>query len=135
MKIIPVCLILSLMTHAFLKASDVDPLSPTEESTILATPPTIIESSHLDVFEAYFPPLSTPEDMRAKHDLIVRIDRLYGAHLKANPNFCHLITPLINIEADATGNHMSFVWSDCRLSYLKLYAETIKPPIFTYDDA
>ncbi|MCX7342975.1 MAG: hypothetical protein NT128_02370 [Proteobacteria bacterium] len=138
MKIIYICLLLSLMIYSVLKASCDDTSSLTsltlEDSILPAVLAAIDKPGHLGVFEDSFPPLTTHKDIAAKRDLIMRIDRMYGAHLKANPNFHRLITPLIDITPDLAGSyHMSFVWSDCRLSYLKLYAETINPAVFTYD--
>ena len=138
MKIIYICLLLSLIIYSVLKASCDDTSSLTslmsEDSILSSVLSAIAKPCHLGVFEDSFPPLTTQKDIAAKRDLIMRIDRLFGVHLKANPNFYRLITPLINITPDlACSYHMSFVWSDCRLSYLKLYAETINPAVFTYD--
>jgi hypothetical protein len=137
MKIINLCLSLILIVEGALVASCEDQSSLTSEDTVLSSVlSAIVKPGHLELFECCFPPLTNSKDLGAKRDLIMRIDRMYGAHLRANHNFHSLITPLIDITSDLTGGyHMGFVWSDCRLSYLKLYAETIVPPIFTYDSA
>ncbi len=140
MKTIHICLLLSLMVHAVLKASGVDPSLPPEESVLSSVLSAIAKPDHPSDFDACFPPLTIKKDIDAKRTLLERINRMYGAHLRDNPDFYRLITPLIKIELDSTveskfGYHMSFVWSDFRLSYLKLCTETIRPPVFTYDSA
>ncbi len=124
------------MVPSVLKASSSDLSSLTSEESILSSVlSAIVKPAELSDFDASFPPLTIKKDLDAKSGLIKRIDRTYGAQLKANPNFHRLITPLIKFKEDSNGYHMSFVWSDMRVSCLKLFAETIKPPIFTYDSA
>lgn len=90
---------------------------------------------HLAFLHKRIPPLSDEKLITKSLALIARIDTLYGANIKANPAFSLLIKPLIIIERDETGYHMSFVMSDLRISYLQLYAEKINPPVFSYDEA
>lgn len=127
MKKIFVFLLINLI-HPLIAAA---PDDPEKRAPKLPT----VAYDHLGFLKRRIPHLSDAKSIAQSQALISRIDIMYGARLKENPLFYCLIKPLIIMEQDKSGYHMSFVMSDFRISFLQLYAEKINPPVFSYDEA
>lgn len=135
MKKIISLLFLTIFTKLAAAEHDLPDSTVAEVSTETTKSPVLSRPEHLQFLDRLVPKLSTPKSIKQELELTGRIERLYGTYLRENPAFYRLIEPLIEIKPDSDGYHMSFVMSDFRLSFLKMLAEKIKPPVLTYADA
>lgn len=133
MKKILAFLIINLINILFAAAILSDEPDESEQKAPIL--PIKAKHDHLEFLKKRMPRLKDEKSISQSEALISRIDIIYGESLKENPLFYRLIKPLIIIEQDESGYHMSFVMSDFRISFLQLYAEKINPPVFSYVEA